>query len=114
MTTLAEKRKLQKRLFLLLAGAILAGSAALYFGFFRKTGLDLPDVEVAPRTKTLTRMKLNLDILRDKRFLDLTPYSRLPLEVETGRDNPFSDYSEEVSISARGEVFGEVEGETGP
>jgi len=66
----------------------------MYFGIFGGgvPGITFIKDESAQLIRTTFEIKLNTDILSDERFLNLTPYEKLPRDIETGRGNPFLPY----------------------
>ncbi|OGZ58672.1 MAG: hypothetical protein A3B96_03890 [Candidatus Spechtbacteria bacterium RIFCSPHIGHO2_02_FULL_43_15b] len=92
MASFIQKRKRQKKLALFLVGSVFIGVVVLYFGFFRKIEPEI-SVDFAVRaSRVLKEVKLNIDILADRRFLELNPYSRISTDIQTGRPEPFSRY----------------------
>ncbi len=93
MAILTAQRKKQKNLIAAMILIVAVTLGVLYFGVFKQEGEEPAVVEsVANLLQGIKEVKLNLDILRDRRFLDLTPYQKLPTDIKTGRDNPFAPY----------------------
>jgi hypothetical protein len=93
MAILTAQRKKQKNLVVAMVLIIAATLGVLYFGVLKQGGKEPAAVKSAPSLRLgIKEVKLNLDILRDKRFLDLAPYQKLPTDIKTGRDNPFTPY----------------------
>ena len=94
MAILTAQRKKQKNLVaaVILIAAVTLG--VLYFGVFKQESEESAVTKSAPNLlHGIKAVKLNLDILRDKRIRDLAPYQKLPTDIKTGRDNPFTPYT---------------------
>ncbi|MFY9457691.1 MAG: hypothetical protein WAP23_02055 [Candidatus Spechtbacterales bacterium] len=93
MAILTTQRKKQKNLIVVMILIVAVSFGVLYLGVF---GRESEEPTVGKSGVSLLRgikeVKLNLDLLRDKRFLDLEPYRKLPTDIKTGRDNPFVPY----------------------
>lgn len=68
----------------------------IYFGLIRPGGKEevviIEDTEINALLETIKEIRLNTEVLNDKRFLDLSSYEKLSTEIETGRSNPFLPY----------------------
>lgn len=95
MAVLVAQREKQRKLITVFVLVVATSFSVLYFGFFRQEeripGLTPSEVTIS---KDIAEVKLDLDLLKEDRFLDLTPYSKLEGGVETGRKNPFAPYVE--------------------
>lgn len=93
MAILTVQRKKQRNLIVVAILIVAVTLGVLYFGVLRQKSEEPAVLKSAVNLlRGIKEVKLNLDVLYDRRFLDLAPYEKLPTDIKTGRDNPFIPY----------------------
>jgi len=96
MPILTAQQKKQRSLMGVVLGVVVITVGVLYFGFLKNPDKSAKfvdkegylDIFIGAR-----EIKLNTELLEDDRFKSLIPYSRIPTDIKTGRDSPFSSYN---------------------
>lgn len=94
MPILSAQRKKQRNFITVVVMVLGTTVGILYFGILRTrdSGSEVFKSEINI-FRSVREIHLDLDLLKEDRFLDLVPYGKLPTDIETGRKNPFSPYS---------------------
>lgn len=93
MPILTTQRKKQRNLIIVMVLVVMTTLFVLYFGILKNggggQGVLHSEINIF---KNVREVRLNLGLLKEDRFLDLVPYSKLPTNIKTGRKNPFTPY----------------------
>ena len=91
----SEQNKTQRNLIILVILVLVVTLGILYFGYSRKEqyGVVLSKDTGSDILKGARELRLDLKLLESERFKNFVPYSKLPTDIETGRDNPFEPYN---------------------
>ena len=86
-----EKQKKQKYLIFVFLGLIIIIFIVAWF--FWGPGKTFPKGSIIPTTPTLSKVKIDFEVLRDPILQKLQPFEEIqPFEDEIGRDNLFFPY----------------------
>ena len=101
MPIVTTQRKKQRNLIMVMGAVVFITSVVLYLGVFREGGggsTGVIDTGISGSLTVPRGFVLDTSILRDERFRQLVPYTKIQGAIETGRDNPCVPYAVSVFI----------------